>query len=223
MTIEAVIFDFDGVILETETPDFETWRDEYISHGVELDRSLWASYVGGRPGIFDPYGHLEELAGHPIDRDVVGARRRKRYLSRVGSSPVLPGVVDYMEAAKTLGLKLGVASSSSREWVVGHLLQRDLMRYVGAVRCRDDVEKVKPDPELFLSAAAALGIAPSRCVVIEDSANGVTAAKRAGMYCVVVPNSMTMDMVVDHADVRLGSLGDITLTDLLKRLGAVRA
>lgn len=223
MTIEAVIFDFDGVILETETPDFETWRDEYISHGVELDRSLWASYVGGRPGIFDPYGHLEELAGHPIDRDVVGARRRKRYLSRVGSSPVLPGVVDYMAGAKALGLKLGVASSSSREWVVGHLLQRNLMRYVGAVRCRDDVEKVKPDPELFLSAAAALGIAPSRCVVIEDSANGVTAAKRAGMYCVVVPNSMTMDMVVDHADVRLGSLGDIALPDLLKRLGAVRA
>ena len=223
MTIEAVIFDFDGVILETETPDFETWRDEYISHGVELDRSLWASYVGGRPGIFDPYGHLEELAGHPIDRDVVGARRRKRYLARVGSSPVLPGVVDYMEAAKTLGLKLGVASSSSREWVVGHLLQRDLMRYVGAVRCRDDVEKVKPDPELFLSAAAALGIAPSRCVVIEDSANGVTAANRAGMYCVVVPNSMTMDMVVDHADVRLGSLGDIALPDLLKRLGVARA
>ena len=102
-------------------------------------------------------------------------------------------------------------------------MQRDLMRYVGAVRCRDDVEKVKPDPELFLSAAAALGIAPSRCVVIEDSANGVTAAKRAGMYCVVVPNSMTMDMVVDHADVRLGSLGDITLTDLLKRLGVARA
>lgn len=223
MTIAAVIFDFDGVIIETETPDFETWRDEYMSHGVELDRSLWASYVGGRPGIFDPYGHLEDLAGHPIDRDVVGARRRGRYLSRVESSPVLPGVVDYMKGARALGLKVGVASSSSREWVEGHLTRRDLMRYIGAVRCRDDVAFVKPDPELFLSAASALGIASDQCVVIEDSANGVTAAKRAGMYCVVVPNSMTMDMAVDHADLRLGSLGEIGLADLLERLGAARA
>ena len=221
MTIEAVIFDFDGVILETETPDFETWRDEFASHGVELDRSLWAGYVGGRPGIFDPYGHLEELVGHPIDRDVVGARRRKHYLSRVESSPVLPGVVDYMTSAKALGLKLGVASSSSREWVEGHLSRRNLMRYVGTIRCRDDVALVKPDPELFLSAAAALGIAPAQCLVIEDSAHGVTAAKRAGMYCVVVPNSMTMDMAVDHADMRLGSLGEMALADLLERLGGL--
>lgn len=218
MTIEAVIFDFDGVIVETETPDFETWRDEYMYHGVELDRSLWAGFVGGRPGIFDPYRHLEKLVGHPVDRDLVGARRRERYLSRVESSPVLPGVVDYMTGAEALGLKLGVASSSSRQWVEGHLTKRDLMRYVGAVRCRDDVEHVKPNPELFLAAAAALGVAPARCVVIEDSANGVTAAKRAGMYCVVVPNAMTRDMAVDHADLRLGSLGDVALADLVGRL-----
>jgi HAD superfamily hydrolase (TIGR01509 family) len=223
MTIEAVIFDFDGVILETETPDYETWRDEYVYHGVELDRSLWAGFVGGRPGIFDPYGHLEELVGHAIDRDVVGARRRTRYLSLVESSPLMAGVVDYMVGAKAMGLKLGVASNSSREWVVGHLTTRDLIRYVGAIRCRDDVTTVKPDPELFLSAAAALGIAPAQCVVIEDSANGVKAAKRAGMYCVVVLNSMTMDMAVDHADVRLESLAEVALPDLLERLGAARA
>jgi HAD superfamily hydrolase (TIGR01509 family) len=218
MTIEAVIFDFDGVVLETETPDYETWRDEFADHGVELDWSLWTGFVGGRPGAFDIYGHLEELAGHAVDRDLVGKRRRARYLSRVDSSPILPGVVDYMTGAKALGLKLGVASSSSHQWVDGHLTKRDLMRYVGVVRCRDDVTNVKPDPALFLSAAAALGVAPAQCVVIEDSANGVTAAKRAGMYCVVVPNSMTKEMAVDHADVRLGSLGDVRLSDLLERL-----
>ena len=77
---------------------------------------------------------------------------------------------------------------------------------------------VKPDPELFLSAAAALGVAPAQCMVIEDSANGVTTAKRAGMYCVVVPNSITKDMAVDHADVRLGSLGDVAISELLEGL-----
>ena len=218
MTIEAIIFDFDGVILETETPDYETWRDEFAGHGVELDRSLWTGFVGGSPGTFDPYEHLEELTGHVVDRDLVGKRRRKHYLSRVETSPILPGVVDYMAGTKALGLKLGVASSSGRQWVAGHLTKRDLIRYLGAVRCRDDVTNVKPDPELFLSAAAALGVAPEQCVVIEDSANGVTAAKRAGMYCVVVPNSMTKDMAVDHADLRVGSLGEVTLPDMIGRL-----
>jgi HAD superfamily hydrolase (TIGR01509 family) len=221
MTIEALIFDFDGVIIETETPDYETWRDEFVTHGVELDLSLWTGFVGRRPGTFDIYGHLKELAGHAVDRDLVGKCRQTRYLPQVDSSPILPGVVDYMTGAKELGLKLGVASSSSCQWVAGHLTKRDLMCYVGAVRCRDEVTNVKPDPELFLSAASALGVAPARCVVIEDSANGVTAAKRAGMYCVVVPNSMTRDMAVDHADVRLGSLAEATLTDLLTRLGGL--
>ena len=217
--VQAMIFDFDGVILETETPDFETWRDEFASHGVELDRSLWAGFIGGRAGVLDIYGHLEELTGRRIDRDLVGDRRRKRYLSIIESSPVMPGIVDYMTEAEGMGLKLGVASSSSREWVEGHLTKRGLMCYINAVRCRDDVTKVKPDPELFLSTAAALGVAPERCVVIEDSSNGVTAAKQARMSCVVVPNSMTKNMAVGHADIRLGSLGEIALTDLLKSLG----
>ena len=215
--IDALIFDFDGVILDTETPDFGTWRDEFEHHGVELDRSLWSSFIGGGGGAFDVCAHLEEQAGRPIDRELVRARRRRRYLNIVESSPLLPGVTEYMVQARELGLKVGVASSSDRKWVEGHLARRDLMRLVDSVKSRDDVASVKPDPELFLASAESLGVRPGRCLAIEDSANGVTAATRAGMFCVVVSNPMTRDMDVGHADLRLNALSDMPLAELLER------
>lgn len=219
--IDALIFDFDGVILDTETPDFGTWREEFERHGVELDRSLWSSFIGGGAGTFDVYAHLEKQVGRPIDREIIRVRRRRRYLDLVESSPLLPGVADYLAGARRMGLKVGVASSSNREWVEGHLARRDLRRFVESVKSRDDVTSVKPDPELFLASAESLEVRPDRCLAIEDSANGVTAATRAGMFCVVVTNPMTRDMAVGHADLRLNALSDITLAELLER--AVRS
>ena len=219
--IEALIFDFDGVILDTETPDFGTWRDEFELHGVELERSLWSRFIGGGAGTFDVCAHLEGLLGRSIDRELVRTRRRRRYLEIVESSPLLPGVTDCMAQVRELGLKVGVASSSNREWVEGHLARRDLMRSVDSVKSRDDVTSVKPDPELFLASAESLGVRPDRCLAIEDSANGVTAATRAGMFCVVVTNPMTRDMAVGHADLRLNALSAIPLAELLQR--AVRS
>ena len=119
--IEAVIFDFDGVIIDTETPDYSSWQEVFNAHGVDLDRSLWARFIGGRVETFDVYQHLEDLIGGRLDRDAVRQERRRRYLSCVESSPVLPGVLDYIQEARELGLKLGVASSSNRAWVEGHL------------------------------------------------------------------------------------------------------
>ena len=215
--IEALIFDFDGVILDTETPDFGTWRDEFELHGVELERSLWSSFIGGGAGTFDVYAHLEGLLGRSVDRELVRVRRRRRYLEIVESSPLLPGVTDRMVQARELGLKVGVASSSNREWVEGHLVRRDLMRLVDSVRSRDDVSSVKPDPELFLASAGSMGVRPGACLAIEDSANGVTAATGAGMFCVVVTNPMTKDMALGHADLRLDALSDMPLAELLER------
>ena len=216
MTIRALVFDFDGVVIDTETPDFVTWRRVFEDHGVSLDRELWETFIGSGLGSFDVYRHLEELVGRPIDIETVRAERRARYLSAVEANPVLPGVEDMISEARARGRKLGVASSSTREWVEGHLARRGLLEHFDAVRCRDDVAAAKPDPELFTSAAAALGVAPEDAVAIEDSANGVTAAKRAGMFCVVVPNAMTISMRLDHADLRLDSLAGVTLRDLIE-------
>ena len=216
---EALIFDFDGVIIDTETPDYSSWQETFASYQVELDRDLWAGFIGGASGTFDVYRHLEDLVGAPLDRSSVRSNRRKRYLDLVEANPVLPGVEEYLEETKRLGLRLGVASSSSRDWVEGHLGRRGLLGYFDHIVCRDDVASVKPDPEVYVRCARRLGARPGATLAIEDSANGVTAAKGAGLFCVVVPNPMTADMDLAHADMRLDALTDMPLAALLKASG----
>ena len=127
--------------------------------------------------------------------------------------------MDYLLEARQLGLKLGVASSSSRDWVEGHLRKRELFQHFASVKSADDVSRVKPDPELYLASATHLGVSPGNALAIEDSANGVVAAKRAGLFCVVVPNEMTRGMRLERADARLSSLSEVPLGELLERLG----
>ncbi len=213
--IRALVFDFDGVIIDTETPDYLTWQELYSSFGVELDRGLWSRYIGGGAESFDAYQHLESLIGRPIERAEVRHRRRQRYLEIVEASPILPGVLEYIQEARGLGLRLGVASSSSRGWVEGHLARRGLLQYFEVVKSADDVARIKPDPELYLASVAQLGSQPGGALAIEDSFNGVTAAKRAGLFCVAVPNPMTEHMPLQHADLRLRSLAEVPLKSVL--------
>ncbi len=215
--IDTLIFDFDGIIIDTETPDYLSWQEVYHSYGVELESSLWSEFIGGGE-VFDVYQHLEKLTGNRIDRDAIREQRRRRYLDIIESKPLLPGVMDYILEAKNLGLKLGVASSSSRDWVEGHLASRDILRHFVSVKSSNDVSNVKPDPELYLISVAQMGTRPENALAIEDSVNGITAAKRAGLYCVAVPNEMTRDMPIGHADLRLDSLSDMPLKSLLTRL-----
>ncbi len=216
MPVEAIVFDFDGVIIDTETPDFSTWQDEFRAHGVELSRELWSGHIGAGVGSFDIYSHLEELTGRALDRDEVGPRRRARYLDAVNSNPLLPGVIDHLEAARRLGLRLAVASNSSRDWVEGHVARRGLDGYFEAIRTRDDVEALKPAPDVYLAALDAVGAPPERAVAVEDSPTGAAAAVAAGLFCVAVPNGMTEGMKFAWYDLKLGSLAEMALPDLLE-------
>ena len=216
--IDTIVFDFDGVIIDTETPQFRTWAEVFHSHGVELDRMVWQKIIGGGTVRFDAFDHLQELVDKTLDRSEVFESKRERYESRIKESPVLSGVEEYLKVSRRLGLKIGVASSSSRDWVEGNLAKRGLLSYFDRVVCRDDVAKVKPDPELYLTVTGLLGSSSMQSVAIEDSYNGLTSAKEAGMFCVVVPNPMTEDMKLDRADVRLGSLSEVDLEKLLAML-----
>ena len=216
MPVEAIVFDFDGVIIDTETPDFTTWQDEFRAHGVELSRDLWSGYIGAGVGDFDIYSHLEELTGRPLDRDEVGPRRRGRYLEAVNANPLLPGVMDYLATARRLGLKVAIASNSSRDWVEGHVAHRGLEGYIDAIRTRDDVTAVKPAPDVYLAALDAVGVPPDRAMAIEDSPTGAAAAVAAGLFCVAVPNGMTEGMVFGEVGLRLGSLVEMGLPELLE-------
>lgn len=215
--IGALVFDFDGLILDTEGPEFQAWQETYHAHGCTLPLSTYAVAIGTL-NAFDAYAELERQLGRPIDRETVRERCRRRNLELLERQSVRPGIEDYLRDARRLGLKLGVASSSPRSWVVGHLERLGLIQRFDCVRSADDVSLVKPDPELYLAALAALDVAPGAAIALEDSPNGLLAAKRAGMFCVAVPNPLTSQLPLDQADLRLDSLADLPLEDLLARV-----
>ena len=130
-----------------------------------------------------------------------------------------PGVRDYLDAARRLGLGLAVASSSSRRWVAGHLERLGLADRFDVLRCAEDVTRVKPHPDLYVAALKALGAAPVAAIALEDSPNGVLAAKRAGLFCVAVPNPLTAKLDLTAADILLASLDELPLPALLRRTG----
>lgn len=216
--IRALIFDFDGLILETEEPIYRSWKEVYEARGVALPFDLWVKTVGSSNRAFHPQLYLEERLGVPLSQDVLD-RRVARRAEMVLAEPLRPGVVDMAEAARARGMKVGVASSSSRDWVKGHLGRLGILDRFDCVVCRDDVEHVKPDPDLYLASLECLGVLAAEAVAIEDSSNGIAAAKSAGLRCVVVPNSITAGLDLSLADLRLTSLAEMTLPELLERLG----
>ena len=215
--MKLLVFDFDGLILDTEVPDFQCWQEIFEAHGGRLELDTWAQCIG-TANIFDAYDHLVQQTGCALGRDAVQERRRQRLTELMAGQGVLPGVREYLDAAAALGLKLGVASSSSRQWVGGHLTRFGLIDRFHAIRCSDDVTRVKPDPELYRSVCELLGVDPAHAIAFEDSPNGILAAKRAGMTCVAVPNPLTVRLDLSGADLRVSSLADMPLSELLARL-----
>ncbi|HKV86601.1 MAG TPA: HAD-IA family hydrolase, partial [Candidatus Dormibacteraeota bacterium] len=202
-----------------EEPIYRSWREVYEEHGEDLPFDRWVQTVGTADSFFQPQRNLEERLGRPLTEEVL-TRRKDRRTALILSNQVLPGVVQRIDEARTMGLKLGVASSSTQEWVTGHLARLGILDRFDCVRCRDDVAHAKPEPDLFLAAAACLGVEPGESIAVEDSPNGVAAAKRAGMKCVAIPNLITARLDLSQADLILDSLADMTVGQLLERLSA---
>jgi HAD superfamily hydrolase (TIGR01509 family) len=215
--IRAIVFDFDGLILDTEEPVYRSWLEVYQAHGEELPFERWVQIVGSTTIGFHPQHHLEERLGRPLPKEVLD-RRVGRRTEMILAQQLLPGVVERLEEARAAGMKLGVASSSTSDWVRGHLMRLGILEKFDCMRCRDDVAHAKPDPDLYVAVLECLGVSASGAIAIEDSPNGVTAAKRAGMRCVAIPNSITARLDLSHADLVLGSLADVTLARLVERL-----
>lgn len=214
--IRALVFDFDGLILDTETPEYTAWTEVYSSHKCELPIAVWADCIGRGAGHFDPHTYLEELAGLKLDRTATRAQFQEIYQTVFENSLALPGVESYLQQAREYGLKLAVASSSSHLWVDNHLKKLDLFEKFDVIKCFDDVGQAKPAPDLYLAAVAALGLKPEEAIALEDSPNGIAAAKRAGLYCVAVPNPVTGQLSLSEADLRLNAMTELPLTELIK-------
>ena len=218
--IEAVVFDFDGLVFDSETHEYETVRELFADHGAELPLEVWSACIGRAPDFFDPYAYLEECTGATLDRAALAARRHARFAERIRGQGAIPGVEEALLAARSLELRIGLASSSTREWVEGQLRRLGLWHFFECVRTRDDVTHAKPHPELYRSVLACLGVEPRNAVAFEDSPNGALAARRAGMYCVIVPNPVTAGLEFGEHDLRLESLMQAELAVLLARLEA---
>jgi HAD superfamily hydrolase (TIGR01509 family) len=217
--IRAIVFDFDGLILDTEEPVYRSWLEVYKAHGEELPFERWVQIVGSTTSGFHPQQHLEERLGRPLPQEVLD-RRIGRRTEMILANTVLPGVVQHLDAARELGLRLGCASSSTQEWVRGHLARLGILDRFECIKCRDDVAQAKPEPDLYLAVLDCLGVGAAEAIAIEDSPNGVAAAKRAGLKCVAIPNSITARLDLSQADLLLNSLADVSLAELLERLTA---
>lgn len=218
--IDAVVFDFDGLIFDSETHEYETVRELFVEHGSDLPMEVWGDCIGREPGYFDPYAYLEQQVGRSVDREALGRVRRERFMARVEVDGPIPGVEQALKAAHALGLRVGLASSSTRDWVEGQLRRLGLLPYFHCIRTGSDVERRKPWPDVYLSVLRCLGVEPACAVAFEDSPNGALAARRAGMFCVVVPNRITAQLEFGEHDARLESLMQAELADLLARLSA---
>ena len=215
--IRALVFDFDGLILDTEVPVYRSWLEVYEAHGEELPFERWVQIVGSTTAGFHPQHHLEERLGRSLPKEVLD-RRIGRRTEMILAQDALPGVVRHIQEARAMGLRLGVASSSTNEWVKGHLARLGILESFDCIRCRDDVANAKPEPDLYLAVLECLGVRASEAIAIEDSPNGVLAAKRAGLRCVAIPNSITAQLDLGQADLLLGSLDEVTLAELLESL-----
>jgi HAD superfamily hydrolase (TIGR01509 family) len=211
--IESYVFDFDGLILDTESSAYHSIVEEFAAVGLDFDLAAWQQCIGVGWAI-DWIDELERRCPTPIDRAAVLARRRARKNELLELCEVLPGVAQRIAEARAHGIALAVASSSPRDWVEPHLDRLGLLEGFDAVLTRDDVERTKPSPDLFLAAASALGTDPSVSVAFEDSHHGSVAAKAAGMICVVAPNAITADQDFSHADLVVPSLQDVDLATL---------
>lgn len=185
---QALIFDFDGTILDTETREFQHWQALYRAHGRELALADWQRGIGTWDA-FDPWAGLPDHV--QADRERVHAGLHGRILADIAEQDLRPGVRAVLEGVRVRGLRLALATSSDRAWVTRWLAQHGLLELFEVLATRDDVRRVKPDPELYALAAARLGLRPQQCLAVEDSLNGATAAVAAGVPVVVVPNDVT--------------------------------
>ena len=215
---KALIFDFDGLMVDTESSAYDSWEEIYQEHGCTLPLEQWAVVLGGSGAEFDPCAYLAQLTGQTLDHEMLRTRRWQRKLALVANEPLLPGISEAIESAKQRGLKLGVASSSSRRWVMGHLERLGIASVFDAIVCADDVTYVKPAPDLYLAAVSKVGVSPHEAVAIEDALNGLRAAKAAGLTCVVVPNKFLRGCDFADADLRLHSFADLSLDQVLLQI-----
>jgi len=208
MEFSAVLFDFDGVVVDTEWAIYQAWKRCFGAHGQPLPLEIYTRCIGTDFATWSPKTHLEELTGLAFDWHDLDASRQQEIMAELAHEGPMHGVVAWLEALKNRGIPCAVVSSSSHQWVDTWLEKLSLAPYFRTTVCRGDAPRIKPAPDLYLEAARQLSLDHSKCLVIEDSLNGMISAKAAGMPVWVVPNRVTECLDFSPADRVLRSLAE---------------
>lgn len=215
--IKGVIFDFDGLIVDTETTWYEAFKEVFWeSHHISLDLMKYSECIGTGNDVL--YRYFREIAGDSVNCELLEEHAAVRYESMMKAPDLREGVKEYLDEAKQHHMKIALASSSSKQWVHTYLEKLNIIEYFEVINTKDDVSNIKPDPELYNKTLMDLGLSPKETIVFEDSLNGLRAAKQAGIRCVIVPNNVTRHLKFEHFDDRIDSMAEITLSELLKKL-----
>jgi len=216
VVLRALIFDFDGVVVDTETPLWRSWVHVFDAFGATpLTLEEWCESLGrsdADPLLLDPARRLREVVGEGVDLDQVQVMRRAerdRLLDQVG---VTPGVERLLDEAAGAGVAVAIASSSPRTWIDQHLASRGLLDRFPVISCAGQGVPGKPDPTVYLRACAALGVDAPTALAIEDSPHGIAAAKAAGLTCVALRTVLGSELDLSQADRVVTELDQVTLT-----------
>lgn len=212
--IKAVIFDFDGLILDTETAWYEAYKETMGFYKSDLPLEQFVKCIGTDDTELHKF--FKKQLGESYNIEEIEARAKSLHKIKMKTTQAREGVKDYLEEAKKLGYKIALASSSTKDWVTNYLGELELLNYFEVIITGDDVDKVKPAPDLYLKTIEVLNIHSTEAVTFEDSLNGLQSALNAGLRCVIVPNPVTEDLVFENHHLRLKSMVEMSLTDVIK-------
>lgn len=209
--VRAVLFDFDGILVDTEWAIYQAWCRCFEAEGQELPLSLYTRCIGSDFATWSPKNHLEELTGKSFDWSLLDAARQREIVHELTDEGLMEGVTTLIKTLQEKKIPLGVVSSSSHHWVDGWLEKLGIHEHFTHVVCRGDAPRIKPAPDLWIEAARRFALAPSQCLAIEDSHNGMVSVQAAGMPVWVVPNRVTEGLDFSGAQERFASLHEIEL------------
>ncbi|MGA3007149.1 MAG: HAD-IA family hydrolase [Opitutaceae bacterium] len=216
--IRTIVFDFDGLILDTETPLVDAFGEIHRKRNIPFDRAKFTRSIGAIEGDFDPW----KAFGPAAPRSELEAERMRINQELMEQQKIMPGVAELLDEARQHGLQTAVASNSLHEHVDGYLKYLGLFEKFEFISCRTDDTPPKPAPDLYLAVLKKLNVRGEETLALEDSAAGVAAARAAGLWCVAVPNASTQEQDFSPAHLRLDSLAGQTLAKIFAglRMGA---
>jgi len=210
----VVIFDFDGLILDTETVELNLWRKIFSEHDIQFDLESYLKTIGSITSkTYEPSKILAEVVKNGETPSDIYRKVEKQIIDQLDGEKPLPGVLKTIQTAKSMGIKTAVGSSSTLDWVKPHLVRLGIWNQFDTVVTFEDVNECKPSPEIFLKVLERLDVQPHNAIVLEDSENGVLAAKRAGIPVIVIPNEVTKNQDFTGAVLKLSTLEDLDLKE----------